>query len=218
MDDLSVCADSITVLRGALYGFPFFSIRWCSSLIWPYLGSAVCVPKPFVNLGPACQNLLGALLVDRNIWTTSDDVYGDAFGLGFAATNSTEMEVGVVGYDTCGMTKLHWTEFNWSQMKIRLIRNGIFFFNTSSSNWHAPVAKLVTMMIYWKLLSNHVKSWHCIMILLKNWTMYVIEQTNFIPTKTKRIAKIDNNRTELAVAILHPYSQILLSKVAINFF
>jgi hypothetical protein len=48
--------------------------------------------------------------------------------------------------------------------------------------------------------------------------MYVIEQTNFIPTKTKRIAKIDNNRTELVVAILHPYSQILLSKVAVNFF
>jgi hypothetical protein len=48
--------------------------------------------------------------------------------------------------------------------------------------------------------------------------MYVIEQTNFIPTKTQRIAKIDNNRTELVVAILHPYSQILLCKLAVNFF
>jgi urea transporter len=48
--------------------------------------------------------------------------------------------------------------------------------------------------------------------------MYVIEQTKFIPTKTQRIAKIDNNRTELVVAILHRYSQILLSNVAVSFF
>jgi hypothetical protein len=40
-------------------------------------------------------------------------------------------------------------------MKIRLIRIGIFFFSTSSGNWHAPVAKLVTMMIDWQLLGNH---------------------------------------------------------------
>jgi hypothetical protein len=204
-------------------GFLFFSMNHDHGVaVWygyTWGLPSVCL-NPLLTWGLRAKTCWERCLLcrDWNIWTTSDDVYGDAFGLETAAPNSTEMEVGVVGYDTCGMTKLHWTDFNWSQMKMRLIQIGIFFFSTSSGNWHAPVAKLVTMMIDWQLLGNHVKSWHWIMILLKKWTMYMIEQTNFIPIKTQRIAKIDDNRTELVVAILHPYSQILLSKVAVNFF
>jgi len=41
--------------------------------------------------------------------------------------------------------------------------------------------------------------------------MYLIEQTDFIPTKTQRIARIDDTGPELMVTILHPHNQILLN-------
>jgi len=41
--------------------------------------------------------------------------------------------------------------------------------------------------------------------------MYLIEQTDFIPTKTQRIARIDDTGPELVVTILHPHNQILLN-------
>jgi len=48
--------------------------------------------------------------------------------------------------------------------------------------------------------------------------MYLIEQTDFIPTKTQRITKIDDTGPVLVVTILHPHNQILLTKVAVNLF
>jgi hypothetical protein len=41
--------------------------------------------------------------------------------------------------------------------------------------------------------------------------MYLIEQTDFIPTKTQRIARIDDTGPELMATILHPHNQILLN-------